>query len=106
IVTDELPQIGVTVEAWGEHLGGWPPLGRRAAVVTDENVVSHAQTVLRSLSAHGWQVRLIKVPPGEPSKSQAVISRMYDELVDMQADRRTLIVAVGGGVVGDAAGFL
>jgi 3-dehydroquinate synthase len=106
ITSEQLSQVAGAVDAWGERVGGWPAAGRKAVVVTDENVVPHAQVVMQSLSAAGWQVQLIKMPPGEPSKSQAVISRMYDDLVQMQADRRTLIVAVGGGVVGDAAGFL
>jgi 3-dehydroquinate synthase len=106
ITTGQLPQVAAAIETWGERIGGWPAEARKVAVVTDENVVPHAQVVVRSLAAEGWQVQLIKFPPGEPSKSQAVTSRMYDELVGMQADRRTLIVAVGGGVVGDAAGFL
>jgi 3-dehydroquinate synthase len=106
ITTAGLPEVADAIEAWGECLGGWPAEGRTVAVVTDENVLPHAEVVAESLAKAGWQVQRIKMPPGEPSKSQAVISRMYDELVQMQADRRTLIVAVGGGVVGDAAGFL
>ena len=46
------------------------------------------------------------VPPGEPSKSLAQAERLYDELVARAADRHTLIVALGGGVVGDLAGFV
>jgi len=106
IFDDALPAVGAMIEEWGESVGGWPSEGRKAAVVTDENVVLHAEVVLRSLRAQGWDARLLKMSPGEPSKSQAVISRMYDSLVEIEADRRTLIVAVGGGVVGDAAGFL
>lgn len=106
ITIAQLPQVAAAIETWGERIGGWPTKGRKVAVVTDENVISHAEVVVQSLSTAGWQVQLIKMSPGEPSKSQAVVTRMYDELVDMQADRSTLIVAVGGGVVGDAAGFL
>ena len=46
------------------------------------------------------------VPPGEPSKSLAEAERLYDDLVARAADRHTLIVALGGGVVGDLAGFV
>jgi 3-dehydroquinate synthase len=106
IADDALPEVAGAIETWGQRIGGWPSAGRKVAVVTDENVVPHAEAVVQSLTAEGWQVQLLKMPPGEPSKSHAVISRMYDELVDMQADRRTLVVAVGGGVVGDVAGFL
>ncbi len=44
--------------------------------------------------------------PGEASKSLAGASRLYDELVSLKADRHTAIVAVGGGVIGDLAGFV
>ena len=46
------------------------------------------------------------VPPGEPSKSLAQVERLYDELAARGADRHTLLVALGGGVVGDLAGFV
>jgi 3-dehydroquinate synthase len=46
------------------------------------------------------------VPSGEQSKSYAQMQLLYDQLVDMAADRRTIVVAVGGGVTGDLAGFV
>jgi len=46
------------------------------------------------------------IEPGEKSKSLAVISSLYDRLVNMKADRQTVVIAVGGGVTGDAAGFV
>ena len=45
------------------------------------------------------------MPAGEASKSQAELMRLYDALYDLAADRQTVVVAVGGGVVGDLAGF-
>ncbi len=79
--------------------------GTLAAVVTDENVVPHAQTVSDALNAAGFQPRLTSVPPGEGTKSLASLSRLYDQFADWGLDRRSLVVAVGGGVVGDLAGF-
>ena len=78
---------------------------RTAAIVTDDNVAAHAEKVAGSLHSAGWRVETITIPPGETSKSQATIAGVYDRLVEMKADRRTAIIAVGGGVVGDAAGF-
>src|SRR5262249_27355421 len=46
------------------------------------------------------------IPPGEATKSLAWASRLYDELVARRADRHTTIIALGGGVVGDLAGFV
>ena len=46
------------------------------------------------------------LPPGEAQKALAVAARLYDRLADLNADRKTLVVAVGGGVIGDLAGFV
>jgi 3-dehydroquinate synthase len=78
-----------------------------ALLVTDANVEkTHAATVRQSLLADGWKCETEVLPAGEPSKSLEIVTRVYDRLIGMQADRRTVIVAVGGGVVGDAAGFI
>ena len=65
----------------------------------------YAQTATDSLRQAGWQTGRVDLEPGEQAKSLAVVARLYDALVDLKADRRTLVVAVGGGVVGDTAGF-
>jgi 3-dehydroquinate synthase len=49
---------------------------------------------------------MVAVPPGETSKSLAQVADLYDHLVDLKADRSTVVVALGGGVVGDLAGFV
>lgn len=78
-----------------------------ALIVTDSHLeTSHAQTVRRSLLADGWGCEMAVLSPGETSKSLDVVTGVYDRLIGMHADRRTVIVAVGGGVVGDAAGFV
>jgi 3-dehydroquinate synthase len=81
--------------------------GTSAMVVTDENVEESAKGVLVELQAGGFRTTLLKVlPPGEGQKSLQVASELYDWLAENQADRRTLVVAVGGGVIGDLAGFV
>lgn len=80
--------------------------GSRAFVVADENVSAHAEAVARSLSEAGFRATVQTVPSGEASKCLAAASRLYDALADLQADRKTLVVAVGGGVVGDLGGFV
>ena len=78
-----------------------------AVIITDSNVAStHAATVHQSLAADGWRSEIEILPAGETSKSLDVLSNIYDRLIEWNADRRTLIIAVGGGVVGDAAGFI
>lgn len=79
----------------------------RFLVVTDANVKTpHAQTVLETLRDAGLRGEMIAVAAGERSKSLDTLSTLYDELIEQSANRRTTIVAVGGGVVGDLAGFL
>ncbi len=78
-----------------------------ALLVTDSNLAnSHAAAVRQSLIADGWRCETEVLPAGEKSKSLEIVTKVYDRLINMQADRRTVIVAVGGGVVGDAAGFI
>lgn len=78
----------------------------RCFLVTDENVLQpHCNAVRTSLKEASCDVRVACVPSGEASKSLKQLSELYDELVDFAADRKTVIVAVGGGVVGDLAGF-
>ena len=78
----------------------------KAVIIADENVLTHAETIAKSLHAAGFMPTVATVTPGEASKSQAVAARLYDALAQMAADRTTPIVAVGGGVVGDLAGFV
>ncbi len=80
--------------------------GSLALVVTDENVTPHAHSVADALRAAAFTAELVSLPAGEAQKALIVAERLYDRLIDLQADRRTLIVAVGGGVVGDLSGFV
>jgi 3-dehydroquinate synthase len=80
--------------------------GALALVVHDINVAAHAQGAAASLAAAGFQAERFELPPGERTKDLVFANRLYDALVDHQADRRTLVVAVGGGVIGDLAGFV
>ncbi len=80
--------------------------GDRAFVVTDEHVAGHALAAVSALDAAGFQSFLTVLPSGESQKSLSVAADLYERLLDFQADRRTLVVAVGGGVVGDLAGFV
>jgi 3-dehydroquinate synthase len=81
--------------------------GPNAIVVTDSNVAGtpHLKTLERSLEAAAIAHRSILLPPGEVTKSMAQLGDLLDQLFDLGIDRATTIVAVGGGVVGDLAGF-
>lgn len=90
--------------------GGMLTAGRRvthAAIVTDANLEStHAPTVAESLSRSAIAVDVLVVEAGEPSKSVETADALWRKLLEVGADRKTAIVAVGGGVVGDLAGFV
>jgi 3-dehydroquinate synthase len=82
-------------------------LGQRCAVITDSNVGKRfAKAALKSLAASGCQTVLITVPAGEKSKRIAVVEKCYDQLAAHRLERKSFIVALGGGVVGDLAGFV
>jgi 3-dehydroquinate synthase len=78
-----------------------------ALIITDQNIAAtHAEAVRTSLIARQWRCETQILPAGETSKSLEILSQIFDRLIELNADRRTVIVAVGGGVVGDAAGFI
>jgi 3-dehydroquinate synthase len=81
------------------------PKSTLALVVTDTNTERHGRAVGAALKAAGFSTGAAVVPAGEESKSLAQAARLYDALYDLAADRLTAVVAVGGGVVGDLAGF-
>jgi len=90
----------------GEYIAQIAP-GAACAVITDENVARlHLPTVGQSLKDAGLRTSTIIVPPGEASKSLSVYGRVCDDVLAARIERRDLIVALGGGVVGDLAGFV
>ncbi len=82
-------------------------LGARCAIITDTNVGKrYAKTVFNSLATAGFSPSLIIVQPGEQAKSLKTVQSCYDQLAVHRLERKSFIVALGGGVVGDLAGFL
>lgn len=80
--------------------------GRKVALVTDSHVAPlHADTVRRSLAEAGYEVDSIVVPAGEASKSMDQVTRVCRELHRAGLDRGSFVAALGGGVIGDLAGF-
>ncbi|WP_339928934.1 3-dehydroquinate synthase [uncultured Brevundimonas sp.] len=78
----------------------------RVVVISDETVAAlHGPAVLASLEGAGLRTRILTVPPGEASKSFTELERVIDRLLAYELDRKDLIVALGGGVVGDLAGL-
>lgn len=80
--------------------------GRRAAVITDDNVDAlYGERVVRSLEASGISTAKFVFPHGEASKCHRTLLEIYDFLAENGYTRSDFIVALGGGVVGDTAGF-
>lgn len=81
--------------------------GRRTVVVTDATVAAlHLAALDAALRAGGARMLApVVVPAGEASKDLATLDRVLDGLLSQGIDRRTLVVALGGGVIGDLAGF-
>ncbi len=78
-----------------------------AVLVTDSNVEPlYASRVGESFTEEGFDVDLVVVDAGEPSKAAAVAEAAWEKMLDVGADRRSVVVALGGGVVGDLAGFI
>jgi 3-dehydroquinate synthase len=78
-----------------------------AVVITDSNVESlHGQRVVESLRHAGVRVDIATVPAGESTKSASHADKLWQLLLEFAADRKSIVVAVGGGVVGDLAGFI
>ena len=99
----------IAIGAGGESLAAFVlaayPRPSGVFVVSDENTAPHAERVAARLSEAGVSITECTIPAGETSKCLEMAARLYDDLAEMPADRRTLVMAVGGGVVGDLAGF-
>lgn len=93
-----LSTVGAAVKAAG---------GRRAVVIADAAIATtHAAAVKTGLRSVGIEAMPLIVRSGEGSKSITEAGRLWDALAERAVDRRTHVVAVGGGVIGDLAGFV
>ena len=80
--------------------------GHRAMIVTDENVAPlYLDAMKAQLEAAGAQASAFVLPAGETIKCMAQLERIYDALIDAHITRQDFVVALGGGVVGDIAGY-
>jgi 3-dehydroquinate synthase len=82
------------------------PTGETCGIITNPVVGNlYAERVVRGLRSFGLEPRLIEIPEGEQFKTLDTVRSVYDQLVETHLDRRSTIFALGGGVVGDLAGF-
>ncbi|WDV44336.1 3-dehydroquinate synthase [Clostridiaceae bacterium M8S5] len=80
---------------------------RKIAIITDSNVEKlYGEEMINSLTNHDFETKTIVIQPGEKSKSLDIATNIYKELLDFEISRGDMIIAFGGGVVGDLAGFV
>lgn len=115
---DSLVHVALAERAYEIHIGtsvlpntadwllGMGEPVTHAVMIVDEAVDAHAKRVAAGFERLGIRVDTLAVPSGERSKSIGQATRLWDDLLQLGADRKTVIVAVGGGVVGDLAGFV
>ena len=83
------------------------PKARHFVVVTSEPIRQHwGKLLLDSFASDGARVDVIEMPDGERRKNLSTIEKLSSQLVKLKADRNTVLIALGGGVVGDVTGFL
>lgn len=79
---------------------------KKVAVITDETVAArHLMALAASLEAKGIAMTALAIPPGEGSKGWHQLERSVEWLLDQKIERRDVVIAFGGGVVGDLVGF-
>ncbi|HUM18496.1 MAG TPA: 3-dehydroquinate synthase [Candidatus Nitrosotalea sp.] len=82
-------------------------VGRKAVLVTDPGIAAlHGEPVVESLRQAGFDTVQVTVPTGEEAKRLEIASGLWDRLLDVACDRTSTVVALGGGAVGDLAGFV
>jgi 3-dehydroquinate synthase len=82
-------------------------VGRKAVLVSDPTITRlHGEPVARSITAAGFDVIRLAVPEGEPAKQLETARDLWDRLLEEGCDRSATVVALGGGAVGDVAGFV
>ena len=99
IGSDNLSSIGELVAGLGDV--------SHTIIITDSNVRElYGETVLKSLAQSDLQVDIMTIPVGESSKSVGILEELWKQTLSLGADRKSVVIALGGGVVGDLAGFV
>lgn len=81
-------------------------LGPRVVIVTNPEIPhKYSEMIVTSLAERGFQPRVLHIPGGEVAKTLDTVRTLYDEMLAAGLDRTSTVLALGGGVVGDVAGF-
>ncbi len=82
-------------------------LSKKGALITDSNVFPHfGKKILDHLTDNGFDLSLIEIPAGEPSKAIETATGIWKKMLELKLDRRSFLLTLGGGVVGDLGGFV
>jgi len=82
-------------------------LSKQTVIIADQNVAqTYGESLQSTLTGQGYSSALLTIPPGEVSKNLDQVKQLYDQLLELKADRQTIIIALGGGVTGDLVGFV
>lgn len=98
-------RIGKGLLQEGGSLARQLKLEKKIALLFDQAVETYATTLIDSLKAHDFEPQALAIPSGEGSKSFKTLETIVTALAEMKLDRKSTIIAVGGGVLGDVAGF-
>ena len=80
--------------------------GKKIMVISDDNVFPlYGESLISSLDACGYDCHSLILPHGEPTKSFQTLPEIYSALLTAKISRSDLVIALGGGVIGDLAGF-
>lgn len=81
-------------------------MGKKALLITCSPVRSlYGEQVEAAIRSEGFDLHVVELPDGEGTKDMASVSRLYDEAIDFNCERNSPVIALGGGVIGDVAGF-
>lgn len=79
----------------------------RVVIITHPSInLIYGEEVAANCIAQGWATDIIEVPEGESSKNLGQAEKLYDRLLELNCDRKSALVALGGGVIGDLTGFV
>ncbi|MCH1516690.1 MAG: iron-containing alcohol dehydrogenase, partial [Alphaproteobacteria bacterium] len=110
--------VGLAERSYDIHIGGGlienantfaAPFtaDKHLVIITDDNVgPTHGGRLKAGLSKSARKIDILHVPAGEASKSLSVYGRLLDDILTLGIDRSTMIIAFGGGVIGDLAGYV
>ncbi len=98
--------IGTKLSSVAGEIASWNDVSKYF-IITDSNIKRlYGDGFLKTLRSYKIEVHLLSVPAGEKSKTRKTKEQLEDKLLKLKADRSSLIIALGGGVIGDLAGFV